>query len=68
MTIIPSLNSSATFYPKLELGHLEGELRGTLRRPVDIGPKIEGFYERRQVESPGVDAVDLMKALKVVDE
>jgi lipoate-protein ligase A len=62
------ISGDFTFYPKLELGHLEGELRGTLRRPVDIRPKIEGFYEHRQVESPGVDAGDLMKALKVVDE
>jgi lipoate-protein ligase A len=62
------ISGDFTFYPKVELGHLEGELQGARRRPADIRPKIEKFYESRQVQSPGVDADDLMKAMEVADQ
>jgi len=62
------ISGDFTFFPKVELGHLEGELQGTRRRPANLRPKIERFYEGHQVESPGVDADDLMKAMEVVDQ
>lgn len=62
------ISGDFTFCPKVELGHLEGELTGTRRRPVDIRLKIDRFYEQRQVESPGVETGDLMKALEVAEE
>lgn len=62
------ISGDFTFYPKVELGHLEVELKGSAQGPKNIRPKIEGFYQRRQVESPGVGTEDLMKALEVVEK
>jgi len=51
------------FYPKSELSGLEKELRKTKRKERKIIDKIEDFYNKNKVESPGVEPEDVTDAI-----
>jgi lipoate-protein ligase A len=51
------------FYPKAELTSLERNLTKTKRKERAIIDKVEDFYEKRKVESPGVEPEDLTEAI-----
>jgi hypothetical protein len=51
------------FFPKSELTGLEDNLKATKRREKAIITKIEDFYEKKEVESPGVEPQDMTEAI-----
>lgn len=51
------------FYPKNELSILEKNLRKTKRKQRQIIDKVENFYIKNKVESPGVEPEDLTDAI-----
>lgn len=51
------------FYPKSELSGLEKELRKTKRKESQIIDKVEDFYNKNKVESPGVEPEDVTDAI-----
>ena len=51
------------FYPKSELMGLEKELIKTKRKERLITDKVEDFYEKNQIESPGVEPEDVTEAV-----
>jgi len=51
------------FYPKSELSGLEKELRKTKRKERKIIDKVENFYNKNKVESPGVEPEDVTDAI-----
>ena len=51
------------FYPKSELSVLEKELRKTKRKERQIIDKVEDFYNKNKVESPGVEPEDVTDAI-----
>lgn len=57
------ISGDFTFYPKNSLTELEDDLKETIRREEELVPKIDDFYERTGVESPGVDSDDLVQAM-----
>lgn len=56
------ISGDFTLYPKEELSALEESLRGTERREEELTSKIEEFYEKTGVQTPGVEPEDIMKA------
>ena len=51
------------FYPKSELSGLEKELIKTKRKERVIIDKVEDFYEKNEIESPGVEPEDVTEAI-----
>ncbi|MBI5001436.1 MAG: lipoate--protein ligase family protein [Euryarchaeota archaeon] len=51
------------FYPKSELAMVEEELRKTKRKDRVILSKIEDFYNKRKIESPGVEPENITEAI-----
>jgi len=51
------------FYPKSELAGLEKELRKTKRKERQIIDKVEDFYNKNKVESPGVEPENVTDAI-----
>jgi len=44
---------------------LEGKLKGNVREKSLLNSKIEEFYDKEKVQSPGVESEDFLKAMKV---
>lgn len=63
--IIETINISGDFqfYPKSELSDLQERLNKTKRKERDIISKIEDFYEKHKIESPGVEPEDVTEAI-----
>ena len=63
--MIDTIDISGDFqlYPKSELGGLENDLRNTKRKERIIVEKIEDFYNKNKVESPGVEPEDITEAI-----
>ena len=59
------LSGDFTMYPKDCLEGLEKELKGNVRKKSLLNSKIEKFYDKRKVQSPGVESEDFLKAMKV---
>jgi len=51
------------FYPKSELTGIENDLSKTKRKERILISKIEDFYNKRKVESPGVEPEDVTNAI-----
>jgi lipoate-protein ligase A len=62
-----SISGDFTLYPKEELGKLEDSLQETERDENMLIPKIEEFYEKTKVQTPGVEPDDIMQAIKAAD-
>lgn len=58
------ISGDFTFYPKKELSELEVVLKDTEKKQQELTPKIEDFYERTEIQTPGVEPVDLTKAIQ----
>jgi len=56
------------FYPKSELDELEDGLKQTERKEKILSNKLEEFYDKREIESPGVKPEDFTKAVLAVEE
>ncbi len=59
-----SISGDFTFYPKEELSELEDALKETEREEKELTSKIEGFYEKTRVQTPGVEPQDITKAIE----
>jgi lipoate-protein ligase A len=51
------------FYPKSELSDLEQDLQQIKRKENIIISKIEDFYHKKKIESPGVEPEDVSEAI-----
>lgn len=51
------------FYPKSELNGLEKDLVYTKRKENVLISKVEDFYHKKQIESPGVEPEDVSEAI-----
>lgn len=51
------------FYPKEDLSRLERSLRETAFERESVQRRIEAFYEKKRVETPGVSPQDLTRAI-----
>ena len=58
-----TISGDFTFFPKEELGGLEDSLEKTSLEESHILEKVEDFYERRGIQSPGVDSKDFAQAI-----
>jgi lipoate-protein ligase A len=59
-----SISGDFTLYPKEELSELEDTLRETEREERELTSKIEEFYEKTRVQTPGVEPQDITKAIE----
>jgi lipoate-protein ligase A len=59
-----SISGDFTLYPKKELSGLENTLRETEREERELTSKIEEFYEKTHVQTPGVEPQDITKAIE----
>ncbi|MCD6472073.1 lipoate--protein ligase family protein [Candidatus Aerophobetes bacterium] len=59
------LSGDFTLYPKDCLEGLESNLKGKIRKRSLLDSKIEEFYDKEKVQSPGVASEDFLKAMKV---
>ncbi len=57
------ISGDFTFYPKKDLSNMEDVLKGTNREKDEITPKIEEFYENKEIQTPGVKPEDITKAI-----
>ncbi len=55
------------FYPKSELTGIENDLKKTKRKEKILISRIEDFYNKHKVESPGVEPEDLTNAIIKAD-
>jgi lipoate-protein ligase A len=51
------------FYPKSELSGLEKNLMHTKRKENELILKVEDFYQKNNIESPGVEPEDVSEAI-----
>jgi len=51
------------FYPKSELNELEQNLVHTKRKENELISKVEDFYHKKRIESPGVEPEDVSEAI-----
>ncbi len=51
------------FYPKSELSGLENSLKKVKRKERVIIDRVEDFYDKKKVESPGVEPEDVTEAI-----
>jgi len=64
-----SLSGDFTLIPKESISdRLEPAIRGAIRREKEILPKVEEFFAARDLEMPGVEAKDVVKALGLESE
>jgi len=65
MGVIENIGISGDFqfFPKSKLGGVEKNLRKTKRKERNLISKIEDFYDKHRVESPGVEPEDLTNAI-----
>lgn len=61
-----AISGDFVFYPKDQLSGLEENLKNTPRKETEVANKIEEFYQREKIQSPGVTSEDYLKALKLV--
>ena len=63
--VIDSIDISGDFqlYPKSELDGLEKDLKNTKRKERKIVEKVEEFYSKNKVESPGIEPEDITEAI-----
>lgn len=59
-----SISGDFTLYPKRELSGLKDILKETEREEKKLTPKIEEFYDRTDVQTPGVEPQDITKAIE----
>ena len=59
-----SISGDFTFYPKEELSELEDTLKETEKEEKKLTAKIEEFYEKTRVQTPGVEPQDIIKAIE----
>ena len=59
-----AVSGDFTLYPKRELSNLEDTLKETKREEKELTPKIEEFYEKTGVQTPGVEPEDITKAIE----
>jgi lipoate-protein ligase A len=57
------ISGDFTMYPKKELSTLEHSLQNTKREKDELIATIDEFYEKTEVQSPGVKAKDFTKAI-----
>jgi len=60
-----SLSGDFTLYPKDCLEELEEKLKGEVRKKRWLNSKIDEFYDKEKVQSPGVNSEDFLKAMKM---
>jgi lipoate-protein ligase A len=58
------ISGDFTMLPKEELADLEGALKETEREEKKLESKIEEFYEKSGVQTPGVEPQDITKAIQ----
>jgi lipoate-protein ligase A len=58
-----TISGDFSFFPKDNLAGLEQQLISLPRESAAVRRRVEAYYEANPVESPGVDAVDYVKAL-----
>jgi lipoate---protein ligase len=58
------ISGDFTFYPKNQLPDLENSIKETRREDKEITPKIEQFYEKSGVQTPGIVPQDIAKAIE----
>lgn len=58
------ISGDFTLYPKEELSQLEDTLRETKREEKELTLKIEEFYEKTGLQTPGVEPEDITKAIE----
>jgi lipoate-protein ligase A len=59
-----NISGDFTMLPKEELSDLEQTLKETEREGKELESKIEEFYEKSGVQSPGVEPQDITKAIE----
>lgn len=59
-----NISGDFTMLPKEELADLEGALKETEREEKKLESKIEEFYEKSGVQTPGVEPQDITKAIQ----
>lgn len=52
-----------TLYPKKELGEMESYLKHSEREQNELTSKLDEFYERTDIQTPGVTSKDFTKAI-----
>ncbi|MGQ9509488.1 MAG: lipoate--protein ligase family protein [Thermodesulfobacteriota bacterium] len=57
------ISGDFTFFPKEELAGLEETLEKTYLKETQIIERVESFYEKKGIESPGVESFDFAKAI-----
>jgi lipoate---protein ligase len=57
------ISGDFTLFPKDRLLDLEDTIKETKREPIEITGKLEEFYERSGVQTPGVEPQDITKAI-----
>jgi len=57
------ISGDFTFFPKEELGRMQEHLAGTPVEDGSIVERVEEFYEKEGVESPGIEAEDIKEAI-----
>jgi len=58
-----SISGDFTFFPKEELSGLEESLEKTSLAEEDLLERVEAFYEKRGIQSPGVGSQDITRAI-----
>lgn len=59
-----AVSGDFTLYPKKELSNLENTLKKTKREEKELNSRIEEFYEKTGVQTPGVEPKDITKAIE----
>ena len=59
-----NISGDFTMLPKEELADLEGALKETEREEKKLESKIEEFYDKSGVQTPGVEPQDITKAIQ----
>jgi lipoate-protein ligase A len=59
-----NISGDFTMFPKEELSDLEDKLKDTEREEKRLESKIEEFYERSGVQTPGIEPQDITKAIQ----
>jgi len=60
-----TISGDFTMFPREALSALENRLRNAKRKGGLIKPRIDEFYEKEGVESPGVESEDYLKAMEL---
>lgn len=58
-----SISGDFTFFPKEELSGLEESLEKSSLKEDDLLERVEDFYEKRGIQSPGVGSQDITRAI-----